>query len=373
MGILLAGCQTTSAPPGSDSGSKPVISSFTATPPSIAAGAQSTLSWSVSGATSLSITGLGTVSGESIVVQPETTTTYTLTASNSAGSATMDATVIVGDSGGGGGGGGDTAAAYFLPFDVDGGVTNTIYTAMAVGGDGVVHVVYAENGTADNTPLYYGECAGPCTGPDNFTMVSLPSGWSSPSMLNLAVDASGHPRLLWEVYRGFGYAECEGGCTNAANWTVTTIDVGTSVLDGSNRMLALDASGRPRVLYNDDTSSHYGTFLLSCDSACATTGTWSESLAFGDPLTRPSLVITASGVPVFAAIQEGNPEAHLLYLECPDATCSSPAAGVQLPDASYFYSDYALRLTDDGRPRIVLSTGGGADGLNSNEPNPVLY
>ncbi|MCZ2078840.1 MAG: LamG domain-containing protein [Bryobacterales bacterium] len=77
--------------------SKPVISSFTATPASINSGGTSTLSWSVSGATSLSINqGVGTVTGAtSENVTPTATTTYTLTATNTAGSTTATATVTV--------------------------------------------------------------------------------------------------------------------------------------------------------------------------------------------------------------------------------------------------------------------------------------
>jgi hypothetical protein len=74
----------------------PVISSFTASPPSIRQGATSTLSWSSTGASSLSINqGIGTVTGASVAVSPITTTTYTLTATNTAGSATRSVTVTV--------------------------------------------------------------------------------------------------------------------------------------------------------------------------------------------------------------------------------------------------------------------------------------
>jgi hypothetical protein len=74
----------------------PVIASFTAAPTSIASGASSTLSWSVTGATSLSINqGVGTVTGTSTSVSPTVTTTYTLTATNSAGNATATAIVTV--------------------------------------------------------------------------------------------------------------------------------------------------------------------------------------------------------------------------------------------------------------------------------------
>ncbi len=74
----------------------PTISAFTATPSTINAGQASSLAWSVSGATSVSISGVGDVSTlTSKSVSPGQTTTYTLTATNSAGSATASATVTV--------------------------------------------------------------------------------------------------------------------------------------------------------------------------------------------------------------------------------------------------------------------------------------
>jgi hypothetical protein len=74
----------------------PVISSFTASPSTIPAGLPSTLSFSVTGATSLSIDhGVGTVTGSSVSVSPTSTTTYTLTATNSFGSSTATVTVTV--------------------------------------------------------------------------------------------------------------------------------------------------------------------------------------------------------------------------------------------------------------------------------------
>ncbi len=76
--------------------SSPVVSSFVATPSTITQGQNANLTWQVSGATSLNIDhGVGTVTGASVNVSPASTTTYTLTASNSAGNATAAATVTV--------------------------------------------------------------------------------------------------------------------------------------------------------------------------------------------------------------------------------------------------------------------------------------
>ncbi len=75
----------------------PTISSFTATPSEIFKGNNSTLSWSVSNATTVSIDqGIGNVSNTgNREVGPTVTTSYTLTATNSHGTVTKSCTVTV--------------------------------------------------------------------------------------------------------------------------------------------------------------------------------------------------------------------------------------------------------------------------------------
>jgi hypothetical protein len=93
LALALAGCPKS----GGSGGQPPVINFFTATPATVTAGqTSSTLSWSVSNATSISIdNGLGPQSGTTAAVSPAATTTYTLTATNAAGSVTAQATVTV--------------------------------------------------------------------------------------------------------------------------------------------------------------------------------------------------------------------------------------------------------------------------------------
>lgn len=81
----------------------PKITSFTASPTSIASGSSSTLSWATTGATSISITPgtfTSTSANGSTTVEPTVTTTYTLTATNAGGSLTATAKVTLATSGG---------------------------------------------------------------------------------------------------------------------------------------------------------------------------------------------------------------------------------------------------------------------------------
>ena len=90
--LIVAACS------GSDSGpplGPPTISSFAANPSWVTTGQSSTLSWSVSGATSLRVDGLGAVTGSSVQVTPAADTTYVLTASNEFGSTQAQTTLAV--------------------------------------------------------------------------------------------------------------------------------------------------------------------------------------------------------------------------------------------------------------------------------------
>ncbi len=78
------------------SASVPVVASFSANPTSISAGQASTLSWTVTGADSVVISGVGTVPLTGTAsVSPTQTTTYTLTAKNANGSTNATATITV--------------------------------------------------------------------------------------------------------------------------------------------------------------------------------------------------------------------------------------------------------------------------------------
>jgi hypothetical protein len=86
----------------------PVISSFSANPSTTTPGSPVTLSWNISGATSVTLSGVGDVTGSSsTTVNPSATTVYTLTASSAGGTTTASAIVNISSgpvSGGPGGG-----------------------------------------------------------------------------------------------------------------------------------------------------------------------------------------------------------------------------------------------------------------------------
>lgn len=96
--LAMAGCGGGGGGDGGGSpASPPVIAAFSASPADVLVGGTTTLTWSVSGASSVSISpGIGAVTGTSATVTPAGPMTYTLTATNAAGTATSSAAVAVG-------------------------------------------------------------------------------------------------------------------------------------------------------------------------------------------------------------------------------------------------------------------------------------
>jgi hypothetical protein len=138
--------------------SPPTITAFTATPGIVTLGATSTLAWTVSGASSLSIdNGVGDVTSlASCPVSPTTTTTYTLTATNAYGSTPQSTTVTV------------VPAPVITSFSanpasvISGGTTQL--SAVFTGGNGVV--------TPGNLPITSGVAitSGPISADTTFTL-----------------------------------------------------------------------------------------------------------------------------------------------------------------------------------------------------------
>jgi hypothetical protein len=98
--VPITGCITVQIPPleaTSPAGAPPVIGTFTNTPATINSGGTSTLLWNVTGANSVSIDqGIGKVDVMGVkLITPATSTIYTISATNSAGTVTKSAITTV--------------------------------------------------------------------------------------------------------------------------------------------------------------------------------------------------------------------------------------------------------------------------------------
>jgi PKD repeat protein len=95
--ITITGCINITQPPAAQPATPPVVVTFSASPTEIKTGESATLLWNVTGATSVTIDqGIGDVTvADTKTVSPTKATTYTLTATNSAGTTNQSVTLTV--------------------------------------------------------------------------------------------------------------------------------------------------------------------------------------------------------------------------------------------------------------------------------------
>jgi hypothetical protein len=183
--------------------SKPVITSFTASPASINSGSSSTLSWATTGATSIAIapgTFTSSAASGSTAVSPTATTTYTLTATNPSGSVTATLKITIGTSGG---------TLEITTSSCPGGTQGTAYAGCTLTASGGTPPYTFSVSTSDSVP-------------------PLPEGMS--------LDAS-TGAITSALIGGQGTYTPEFIVTDSTNATATTDNISFSI-NGSNAFLA---------------------------------------------------------------------------------------------------------------------------------------
>lgn len=265
----LTGCaaSTSSSNQTSGGGSKAIIASFTANPISVASGTSSTLSWSTSGATSISITPGTFTSAQasgSTSVSPTATTTYTLTATNEAGSVTSTATVTVMA----GGTGKPTISSFTAsPTSISAGSSSTL--SWATSGASSIAIM---PGTFTSTQASGSTSVSPAS-TTTYTLTATNASGSSTATAKVTVAASGGPLAITTTScpggtQGSAYA----GCTIAASGGTPpyTFSVDTSgnyppLPEG----MSLNASTGAVTSALIGGQGTYGTNFIAKDSASA--------------------------------------------------------------------------------------------------------
>jgi len=367
-------------------GELPIILSFTANPASIAPGEESLLSWSVTGATSLSIEpGIGVVQGSSQTVIPGVTTQYTLVAVNASGSTSAQVTVTVA-------GAPPSSASFFIETmpSID---RPTSHPTVMVDAAGGVHVVFTPESVTQQHPtraVLYAYCPANCTSAAAFTITAL---GDDVEYANLALTPAGKPRLMARLRLPSGeghvyqYWACDNNCTSAAQWKATIIGGGYARAVGSgepfSRFFALDPQGRPRFVYfdagGDINDPHWGAFYAFCDTDCGNISNWGEVRLIEDAFASEfALSFGPTGQPrlAFKTYDSESYTHYLAYVEC-QVNCTSAAnwSGLWLLEtvSASVTEDPALALRTDsyGRPHLALYTGTGLGGTL--DPNTLYY
>lgn len=200
---------------------------------------------------------------------------------------------------GGTGGTGATADDYkhfFLP-TVTG--DNTSAPVLALDGSGGLHSAYP---AFSKGGAYYTYCANGCA---SATDVSYVHFTTNETVLNamLALNSSGKPRVLMNTGSQVYYASCDSGCTDLKGWTVTSIIQHNGKKEVSGRGFTLDpTSGQPRfILHTTVTYLGIGqgdplTEYMTCDGSCNSPSSW-KSLVVDDQYIwyRPELRIDTQG------------------------------------------------------------------------------
>jgi hypothetical protein len=176
-------------------------------------------------------------------------------------------------SGGPPGTSGGSAQKFFLG---TGEPDNTSAPRVEIDAAGGLHAVYPAyaGGRA-----YYAYCAKDCT-PEGVKVVRFDTSGTVGNAM-IALDPSGKPRLLLSSYSKVYYAACEGDCTTRDGWSLTELVDHGGEKEVTGEAFALDPAGRPRFLMHT-----YVAYLgigqkppvvhwVACDAACNDARSWS--------------------------------------------------------------------------------------------------
>jgi hypothetical protein len=251
---------------------------------------------------------------------------------------------------------------------------------------------YTASDVNDNPgKVFYAYCASNCARATSWGSVVVGTIGTLGGAAQIAVDRSGHPRMLWHYQASLfsenteiKYAACEGGCLTAANWTVTTVATPAQFdpdAEGQSQFFALDRLDRPRFIYHDLLASPSAYYYAYCDTGCSNAANWSRVALNAQVYGSVWLAFTPANQPrvgYYTASGSFSAPDHLTYIEC-NAACEQAAnwsAPVELfPIVSnYFYSlgsAYAFHLDNNGQPRLVYYSGTLASGNPDN--NTLFY
>ncbi|HEY3252317.1 MAG TPA: hypothetical protein VGJ91_00125, partial [Polyangiaceae bacterium] len=226
--------------------------------------------------------------------------------------------------------GGVATARFFLP---TGEPDNTSAPSIEVDAQGGIHAVYPAYAGGN---AYYAYCAADCRGQSDVKVVMLPTQGTAANVM-LALDSSGRPRVLLSAFQKLYYASCDSGCSSASGWKVDEILDHAGDREVSGEALALDPNGHPRfVMHTYRAYLGIGqkppkTWYATCDAACGKAASWTYSEIAQEIWEGSSLRFDRSGGAHLATVidmNDGDQAGKKLaaYLEC-TATGSNACTG----------------------------------------------
>lgn len=266
--------------------------------------------------------------------------------------------------GGAGGGAGSTNTGTFPDSPTTGG-TNGVFPQLAIDATGTRHLFYErlETGVGIPLPFRYGECSSSsnCKLASNWTFADVGDQGIQGGFGQMALNAQGKPRIVWSYSKSTSdphilhFGSCDSNCTNAASWTtgpIRTLPIDEGQYSKTGRSLSVDGTGRVHLVHSP-TSNTSGLNYLTCAANCTQAASWSAPVKISDFPGRVSVATTATGQVKVAYTNQFSP--FLKYRSC-DSGCDVLANWSA--EAVIFYSAeglVSLRLDSQGRPRILFN------------------
>lgn len=172
--------------------------------------------------------------------------------------------------------------------------------ALGVDAAGRVHFMSSVDGQ-----LFYGTCASGCVQPTSWTFASVDP---ASALMAAAVAPDGSLHVGYETDKIVYYRTCAAGCATANHWSTP---LGLYYMYNTALDIAVDAQGHPRLVFNqghtgiaEAASNEQMTFYAWCDAGCTATDGWqSMSVGFkaGDGMAGVSVALDSAGSPVVTA------------------------------------------------------------------------
>lgn len=170
------------------------------------------------------------------------------------------------------------AAKFFMPTGEE--VDNTSAPTLEVDKNGGIHSVYPAYAVGG---AYYAYCPSDCAGDKAVKVVRFDTEGTVGNAM-IALDADGKPQVLFSTYLRVYYGSCTGDCTTPEGWTVKPILEHGSEKEVTGEAFALDPQGRPRFVMHTYVSylgigqKPYQTELVSCDDDCTEASSWKANV-----------------------------------------------------------------------------------------------
>jgi hypothetical protein len=223
------------------------------------------------------------------------------------------------------------------------------FTSLAVDAGGRLHGSYYDD---TNRDLKYAACPARCDLAHNWRAATVDAAGSVGLYTSLAVDASGRLHVSYEdrTNSNLKYATCAADCALTANWQAVTVDAAGSV--GWYTSLAVGAAGRLHVSYWDTTNDDlkYATCAADCDAAAGWQAVTVD--AAGSVGWYTSLAVDAGGR-LHVSYQDWT-NGHLKYATCA-ADCALTANWQAATVDAAGSVGFSTSLAVDGSGRLHVS------------------